>query len=100
MYKLTGKAFVFGKHAVIGVKLVYGRGKHADVWLVNRIDEPKPDLLSLVSADKSKHRFYQALTLAESTAHHLEARDVCITTCKGAHKGKSMDDMVRSLQLA
>lgn len=98
MYKLTGKASSHGDHAVVNIKVEFGRGKHQEVYLVNKMDYPTRNVASMVSAQVGDHRFFTSRVLAESAANTAERDGKAVKDLRGPLRGKDYEDVVRSLQ--
>lgn len=98
MYNLTGKASSHGSHAVVNIKVQYGRGKHQEVYLVNKMDFPTREIASMVSADTDAHRFFTSRVLAESAANTADREGKPVKELRANLKGKTYEDIVRTLQ--
>lgn len=90
MYHLTGKASNHGEHAVVNISVQYGRGKHQEVYLVNKMDFPTRDVASMVSAATDDHRFFTSRVLAESAANTAEREGKQVKDLRANLKGKNL----------
>lgn len=100
MYKLTGKASSHGDHAVVNISVQFGRGKHQEVYLVNKMDFPTRDIASMVSAQTDDHRFFTSRVLAELAANTANREGKSVKDLRANLKGKTYEDIVRTLQVA
>lgn len=100
MYNLTGKASTHGDHAVVNVKAQYGRGKHQEIYLVNKMEFPTREIASMVSSDTADHRFFTSRVLAESAANTANREGKAVKDLRANLKGKTYEDIVRALQTA
>ena len=98
MYKLTGKVSNHGDHAVLGVMAEFGRGKKQEVFLVSKMEYPKPCATNLMNSDISTHRFFASHTLAITAANEASRDGKLVKDLPGNRKGKTYPDMVRFLQ--